>query len=117
MLVALGEPTGEPRVVEAADGRRFAVFPIEGGFRVTDALCPHSRGPLAQGQLHDNVLTCPRHGFRFDVDTGRCTTTRRYRLGVYRVLLREGRWYADVGEQLVVRSWTQWLRAYARGRT
>ena len=49
MLVPLGEPGGAPRVVTAADGRRFAVFPIDGGFRVTDAECPHNRGPLARG--------------------------------------------------------------------
>ena len=70
MLVALGEPTGDARVVEADDGRRFAVFPVEGGFRVTDAECPHNRGPLAQGRIDGQTLVCPWHWYRFDLDTG-----------------------------------------------
>jgi nitrite reductase/ring-hydroxylating ferredoxin subunit len=116
VLVPLGEPRGEPRVVEAADGRRFAVFPDgEDGFRVTDAECPHNRGPLEQGRLQDGVLTCPWHWYRFDVETGHCTTTRRYRLGVYPVVRGDGAWFADVGEAPVAMSWAERLRAHARG--
>lgn len=115
MLVPLGDPTGAPRVVEAPDGRCFAAFPVDGGFRVTDATCPHNRGPLAQGWLRDGVLVCPWHWYRFDVETGRCQTNRQYRLGVYPVVELEGAWFADVGAEPVQRSWAERLRAHARG--
>ncbi len=116
MLVPLGEPEGGPRVVEAPDGRRFAVFPDAGGFRVTDAACPHNGGPLEQGWVRDGeTLVCPWHWYRFDLATGRCTTQAQYRLGVHPAVRRDGRWYADVGEPPAPRSWSERLRAHARG--
>ena len=51
MLVPLGEPGGAARVVTADDGRRFAVFPLDDGYRVTDAACPHNGGELAGGRV------------------------------------------------------------------
>jgi nitrite reductase/ring-hydroxylating ferredoxin subunit len=115
MLVALGEPTGDARVVAAEDGRRFAVFPVDGGFRVTDAECPHNRGPLAQGRIDGQTLVCPWHWYRFDLDTGRCVTAPQHQLAVHPVLQVEGAWFADVGEKAVALSWSERLRAHARG--
>ena len=116
MLVALGEPTGDARVVEADDGRRFAVFPVEGGFRVTDAECPHNRGPAGRraGSTAE-TLVCPWHWYRFDLDTGRCATSPRHHLAVHPVVRVEGAWFADVGEKAVALSWSERLRAHARG--
>lgn len=117
MLVPLGEPGGEPRVVAAPDGRRFAAFPVDGGFRVTDAACPHNRGPLDQGWLRaGSVLVCPWHWYRFDLDTGACGTTDRYRVGVYPAAVHDGAWFADVGEPPAAPSWAERLRAHARGQ-
>lgn len=116
MLVPLGEPGGAPRVVEAPDGRRFAVFPTGDGFRVTDAACPHNRGPLEQGWVRDGeTLVCPWHWYRFDLATGRCATQAQYRLGVHPVVERDGTWFADVGEPSAALSWSERLRAHARG--
>ena len=44
-------------VVMADDGRRFAVFGVDGGFRVTDAACPHNGGPLAEGRVDFGSFT------------------------------------------------------------
>lgn len=119
-LVALGarEPNpGEPaRVVQAEDGRRFAVFLVEGELRVVDAVCPHNQGPLDQGWVRDGTtIVCPWHWYRFDLVTGACATSSQYRLGTYPVLERDGAWYADVGAAIAPRSWAERLRAHARG--
>jgi nitrite reductase/ring-hydroxylating ferredoxin subunit len=117
MLVPLGEPTGAPRVVAAADGRRFAVFPVDGAFRVTDAECPHNRGPLAEGRVEGGTLVCPWHWYRFDLGSGACLTSRRYALAVHPVVQVDGVWFADVGEKPAALSWSERLRAHARGRS
>lgn len=114
MLVPLGEPGAPPRVVTAADGRRFAVFPIDGGFRVTDAECPHNRGPLAEGRVEGRTLVCPWHWYRFDLDSGSCLTSPRHRLAVHPVVQADGAWFADVGEKPRTLSWSERLRAHAR---
>lgn len=114
-LVPLGAGEGA-WLVRADDGRRFAVFSVDGGYRVTDASCPHNRGPLEQGWVREGTtLVCPWHWYRFDLVTGACATQPQYRLGTYPVVERDGLWYADVGERKAARSWAERLRAHARG--
>ena len=114
MLLPLGDGDG-PREIVAPDGRRFAVLPGDGAVHVTDALCPHNGGPLAEGRVRNGRVHCPWHWYAFDLETGACRTAERYRLGVHPVVQRDGRWYADVGEAPVRRSWAERLRAHARG--
>lgn len=38
-------------------------------FAVMD-LCPHARLPLAGGAMRDTSITCPKHGARFDLESG-----------------------------------------------
>lgn len=118
MLIPLGEPRGAAWTVAAEDGRRFAVFAVDGGLRVTDAHCPHNGGPLEQGWVRDGrTLICPWHWYRFDLDDGTCATQPAYRLATYPVLERDGAWYAEVGEPPAPRTWAERLRAHARGET
>ena len=114
MLVPLGEPGGAARVVTADDGRRFAVFPLADGFRVTDAACPHNGGELAEGRVDGRTVVCPSHWYRFDLDSGVCATSPRLRLAVHPVLRVDGAWFADVGEKPTALSWSERLRAHAR---
>ena len=62
------------------------------------------------------TLVCPWHWYRFDLDTGACATNPDYRLRTYPVLVRDGARYADVGEPPPSPSWSERLRAHARGR-
>lgn len=39
-------------------------------FFATQARCPHMGGHLAEGTLEGSVVTCPRHGSRFDLRDG-----------------------------------------------
>ena len=48
-----------------------AVANVAGEFHVIDGLCPHQGGPLGTGTLCGTVLTCPWHGWQFDVTTGK----------------------------------------------
>ncbi len=60
--------TGKEFVV---GGRIVALFHLEDGFYALDGICPHAGGPLAQGAIHGHVVTCPWHGWQFDVTSGR----------------------------------------------
>ena len=52
------------------DGRVLAVFNVEGTYYALDGICPHQGGPLGKGQLNGCVVTCPWHGWQFNVATG-----------------------------------------------
>lgn len=119
MLVPLGEPDGRTAWnVTAEDGREFAVFAVAGRLHVTDARCPHNRGPLVEGTIRDETtLICPWHWFRFDLATGACANLRMYDLRVYPVLDNDGAHVADVGDPPVKQSLSERLRSHARGET
>jgi 3-phenylpropionate/trans-cinnamate dioxygenase ferredoxin subunit len=91
---------GEGARVEVA-GHRLAVFRIEDEFYVIGDRCSHADASLAEGELFDYDVECPRHGSEFDVRTGRPgslpatrpvpTYTVRVEHGVVMVGLEPGR--------------------------
>jgi UDP-MurNAc hydroxylase len=78
------------RRTEAEAVRRLAppteVEPdIELGDFVVQRRCPHRNADLAVfGELDGCVLTCTLHGWRFDLDTGRCLTAADHPIRVRR---------------------------------
>lgn len=62
-------PAGEGRAFEI-NGKKIAVFNCAGAFYAIDDVCKHRGGPLAEGDLEGCVVTCPWHGWTYDVTTG-----------------------------------------------
>ena len=60
---------GENKVVEA-NGEQVALFNVDGEFFAIGNTCLHRGGPLGEGYLEGDVVTCPWHGWRFNVKTG-----------------------------------------------
>ena len=56
--------------------RIIALFNVGGTFHALDGICPHQGGPLGKGQLTGCTVTCPWHGFQFDVTTGQHLTSK-----------------------------------------
>lgn len=56
----------------AIEGRVIALYHTASGFFATDNTCPHRGGPLAEGDLIGEEITCPWHLWSFDVRTGTC---------------------------------------------
>ena len=63
---------GTGKVVEV-DARRVALFNVEGTFYAIDNTCTHRGGPLGEGELNGEIVTCPWHGANFNVKTGAVT--------------------------------------------
>ena len=51
-------------------GRVVALFKVGDEIVVIDGICPHAGGPLAQGMVRNDVVTCPWHGWQYSVRTG-----------------------------------------------
>ncbi len=56
--------------VAEINGKSLAVFNVDGTFHVIDNTCVHRGGPLGEGDLDGEVVTCPWHGWEFNVKTG-----------------------------------------------
>jgi len=76
---------GEKMLVEY-EGRPVGLFNIGGEFYAIHDVCTHDGGPLVEGDLHGDVIVCPRHGARFNVKTGAVRTLPAYApVPIYRV--------------------------------
>ena len=71
--------------------RMVAIANVDGVFHAIDGLCPHQGGPLGTGALCGTTLTCPWHGWQFDVVDGRHKLSASVRQAVYEVDVRAGR--------------------------
>lgn len=60
---------GNAKLVEV-EGKKIALFNVEGSFYAIDDTCSHRGGPLSEGMLEGNQVTCPWHAASFDVTSG-----------------------------------------------
>ncbi len=66
-------------------GKTLALFNIDGTFHVIDNTCVHRGGPLCEGEVEGKIVTCPWHGWQFDMMTGECTKNPSAKVAVYQV--------------------------------
>ncbi|OGP86859.1 MAG: non-heme iron oxygenase ferredoxin subunit [Deltaproteobacteria bacterium RBG_13_65_10] len=67
------------------EGKPIAVFHCDGRIYATDNTCPHRGGPLGEGLVDGTVVTCPWHGWEYDVTSGKCLTNPKARIRIYPV--------------------------------
>ena len=72
------------------DGRIYALFNVGGAIHAIDGVCPHQGGPLADGVLEGTCVSCPWHGWEFDVCTGKTPLGPKIKQAVFDVKI-EGR--------------------------
>ena len=60
---------GQTKMVEV-EGKKIALFNVDGSIYAIDDTCTHRGGPLSKGVLEGKQVTCPWHGATFDVTTG-----------------------------------------------
>ncbi|MFM9025957.1 MAG: Rieske (2Fe-2S) protein [Planctomycetaceae bacterium] len=78
-------------IERVAGDRVVALANVGGTLHAIDGLCPHQGGPLGQGRLSGSTLTCPWHGWQFDVATGRHCLSATVRQAVHEVREEGGR--------------------------
>lgn len=52
------------------EGHDLLLARVGGDYYAADDRCPHMGGRLSHGRLEGTVVTCPRHGSRFDLTDG-----------------------------------------------
>ena len=77
-------PPGSSRIVVVA-GHPVAVFHAGGGFYALENVCLHRGGPVGEGHLEDLIVTCPWHGWQYDVRTGENVLNPMARIRTFRV--------------------------------
>ena len=63
-------------------------------FALTDR-CPHKGGPLSEGIVHGDRVTCPLHNWVFDLNTGVAQGADEGAVPVWHVRVEGGRIFLD----------------------
>lgn len=74
-------PKGRIAVFRTAENRFFAI----------DDHCPHKNGPLAQGIVHGNAVTCPLHSWVISLETGEAQGADEGSVRTYALKVEDGR--------------------------
>lgn len=60
--------------------------------------CPHKGGPLSEGIVHGNKVTCPLHNWVFSLETGAAQGADEGAIATYPIRVDEGRLLLDITE-------------------
>ncbi len=81
------------------EDRIVAVCHTDGQLYALDGVCPHQGGPLGQGDVHDCILTCPWHGWQFDVRDGQSLLSPHVRHPTLPLKVESGKVWVQLSRQ------------------
>jgi NAD(P)H-dependent nitrite reductase small subunit len=90
-------PAGTSKILSLG-GIGLAVFNIDGRLYAIRNRCPHEGGPVASGALKGTLITCPRHGWQFDLRTGQSTNRQSFSVKTYPVTVKDGAVYVELAD-------------------
>ena len=71
-IIAVEELKNKDVTYVKADNRELFVYSDNDDVKVFDSRCPHQATNIPELVLEDCKLTCPKHGWKFDVRNGEC---------------------------------------------
>lgn len=99
------------RITVQIEGREITLFKIDGEFHAYTNWCAHQSGPICEGTLtgtrkaevdqesgtietewcrEGKILSCPWHGWEYDVVTGECLSQNGVKLPSHPVEIKDG---------------------------
>ncbi len=99
-VCALDELTDSSGREFAIGDQVIAVFRVDGKVCATDGMCAHQGGPLAAGDVDGSCVTCPWHGWQYDITNGCNLLTGRKMISTFPVEIRDDQavWVNLLGE-------------------
>jgi len=89
-------PAGTIREFQV-DGKTMAISNIDGKFYAISNTCLHRGGPLGQGELKGKIVTCPWHGWQYDVTTGKLAANPAVAVATFVIEVRGDDIWVDIG--------------------
>jgi nitrite reductase (NADH) small subunit/3-phenylpropionate/trans-cinnamate dioxygenase ferredoxin subunit len=89
-------PAGTIREFQV-EGTPVALANVDGQFHAINNICIHRGGPLGDGPLEGSIVTCPWHGWQYDVRTGRVGQNPAAGVDCYPVEVRGDEIFVNVG--------------------
>lgn len=96
VVAAAAEIAEGQRKIVQVDSLSIGVFHHDGGWYAVRNSCIHRGGPVATGKLEGDILTCPWHGFQFNLRTAQCVADPKAELDRYTVTIVDGQVHLQV---------------------
>lgn len=79
------------------EGRRIAVYRLDGALYATQDLCTHGQARLSEGEVVEGYIECPLHFGLFEIATGKAAGAPVTRdLATYPVRVEDGRIWVEL---------------------
>lgn len=75
------------KVVTLAEDERVAIFKYDGKLSAVTNVCAHQNGPLGEGKVLWGCITCPWHGYQYNLADGRAPAPFTEKIATYRLKL------------------------------
>jgi len=75
-------PQGSGKIFEV-NGNQIAIWNLSDNYYAFQNVCPHRGGPVGEGEVEGNIITCPWHGQQFDVTSCQGITNPAAKLTKY----------------------------------
>ncbi|NKB88918.1 MAG: Rieske 2Fe-2S domain-containing protein [Acidobacteria bacterium] len=79
---------GDGKVLQVRN-LEIALFNVDGAFYALENTCCHRGGPLGDGAIKGNSVTCPWHMWEFELATGACVNSPGDRVRTYDVVVED----------------------------
>ena len=83
----IGEGAGKTFTIE---GQTIAVFNKGEGFFAIEDTCKHKGGSLGEGKLDGDTITCPLHGWQYNITNGECLMNPQVKMKSFPVKVENG---------------------------
>lgn len=90
-------PLNEPLIVEV-DGNPVALCRIGEQVYALEDCCPHQGASFDGGEIDDDVLACPLHGWRANICTGQSLEAPSIKIQMYETKIEDGQVYVKLGD-------------------
>jgi nitrite reductase (NADH) small subunit len=84
-VTGTGDVKAGQGIVAEVNGKTLAIFNVDGNYYAIDNTCIHRGGPLGEGDVEGQVVTCPWHGWQYNVTTGQCVNNPSGKVETYQV--------------------------------
>jgi len=81
----------------AVEGKSIALANVDGKFYAINNTCLHRGGPLGSGEMSGKSVTCPWHGWQYDVTNGKLGINPAIGVDCYQVEVRGDDIFVNLG--------------------
>jgi nitrite reductase (NADH) small subunit len=78
------------------NGTTVAIANVDGKLYAINNVCLHRGGPLGEGELNGKIVTCPWHGWTYDVTTGKTTMNPAVGVNCYPIEIKGNDVFVEV---------------------